>query len=103
MGYYINPIAGTKEEWLEQYGQITQEPDWPPPDGQVLVCLVDNESFTALGIAYDQQEWMTFIAPDATPEEIEAARIKTEEVGMAFISLESGKQRPRTWYLVPRD
>jgi len=42
MGYYINPIAGTKEEWLEQYGQITQEPDWPPPDGQVLVCLVDN-------------------------------------------------------------
>ena len=103
MGYYINPITGTKKEWLEQNGQKTQEPDWPPPTRQILVCLVDNGSFTAAGIAYDQQEWMEFIAPDATPEEIKAAHIKTEGMGVAFYSLDLGNQRPRTWYLVPRD
>jgi hypothetical protein len=60
MGYYINPLSGTKEEFLEReatpftmskevrYADI--EPD------KALVCLMNNGPFTAAGIVYRQRE-----------------------------------------------
>jgi hypothetical protein len=41
MGYYIDPKGETKEQWLERNGERV-EPAWPPPDGHVLICLIDN-------------------------------------------------------------
>ncbi|KKK58325.1 hypothetical protein LCGC14_3045560 [marine sediment metagenome] len=79
MGYYINSPNKSKEEWLQEYGQVTTTPAWPAPEGTVPVCLIDNGAFTAAGIAYDEAEFNAFMAPD------------------------SGMQRPRTWYYVPRE
>ena len=76
MGFYINPPEGTKEDWLLRNGQAMISPDWPPPEGQVLVCMVDNGPFRAAGICYDKSEWEEFTAPDS---------------------------RSKEWYLVPRE
>src|SRR3990167_9029165 len=103
MGFYINPREGTKEDWLLRNGQEIVRPDWPPPEGQVIVCMVDNGPFRAAGICYDMAEFSEFAAPAATPEEIEAARQHFEARGMSFQFLDSGIQRPRKWYLVPRE
>lgn len=103
MGHYINPPNMTKEEWLQKYGQITETPAWPAPEGTIPVCLVKNLTFTAAGIAYCEQEFYGFLAPDTTPEEIAAAKQQFEATGTAFYSLDSGKQRPRTWYYVPTE
>lgn len=101
MGFYINPQNRTKEVWLEMFGQVTETPVWPAPEGTIPVCLVDNGPFTAAGIAYCEQEFYEFLAPDSTPEEIAAAKQRIEATGSAFYSLDRGKQRPRTWYYVP--
>ena len=90
MGFYINPPQGrTKEEWLLDNGIEVTLPTWaalanfvgvnPPDDGGVYVCLVDNGAFRAAGICYSEAEFNAFLAPD------------------------SGVQRLRTWYVVPRN
>jgi len=79
MGYYINPPDRTKEEWLEEFGEEAITPTWPATEGMVPICLIDNGAFTAAGIAYNEAEFNAFMAPD------------------------SGMQRPRTWYYVPRE
>lgn len=101
MGYYINPPEGTKEQWLEKFGQMISDPAWPAPEGMIPVCLIENPTFTAAGIAYCEEEFKGFLAPDSTPEEIAAAKQSVEASGGAFFSLDSGRQRPRTWYYVP--
>ena len=103
MGFYVNPPDMTKEEWLQKHGQVTETPTWPAPEGTISVCLVDNEPFTAAGIAYCEQEFYAFMAPDSTPEEIAAAKQRIEATGSAFFSLDRGEQRPRTWYYVPTE
>ncbi len=81
MGYYINPPSGTKEEWLNNNGLEVTGPEWgllaTNFPGRVYVCLVDNGPFTAAAIAYNEQEFDVFNAPDDT--------------------------RPRKWYVVPSD
>ena len=89
MGFYINPSYGTKEEWLLSQGIEVTDPTWealanfvgvqPPDDSGVYVCLVDNGPFRAAGICYSEAEFDAFRMPDA------------------------GAQRPRTWYVVPRN
>ena len=101
MGFYIDPQNRTKEVWLEMFGQEVGSPEWPPPKDMIPVCLIDNGPFTAAGIAYCEQEFYKFLAPDSTPEEIAAAKQRIEAAGSAFYSLDSGRQRPRTWYYVP--
>lgn len=103
MGHYINPPNMTKEEWLQEHGQVTETPAWPAPEGTIPVCLVKNPTFTAAGIAYCEQEFYEFRAPDATPEEIADAKQQCEAAGVAFHSLDTGGQRPRTWYYVPTE
>ena len=78
MGYYVNPEHGTKEEWLESHGEEVVAPGWPPESGKVLVCLVDNVTYKAAGIAFNQGEFEAF-RPERTD------------------------MRRRTWYLVSRE
>ena len=101
MGFYINPQNRTKETWLEMFGQKVDSPKWPPPNGTIPVCLIDNGPFTAAGIAYNEKEFDVFLEPDSTSEQIEADRQRVEADGIAFVSFDSGHQRPRIWYYVP--
>ncbi len=70
MGYYINPPEGTKEEWLVKHG-VGVTPgmvrEWDFKGDYLPVCLVQNPSFTAAGIAYDKDEAQVFLAPDSRP------------------------------------
>lgn len=76
MGYYINPKDETKEQFLIREGKpiLPQEGIAISKDG-VPVCLVQNNGFTAAGIAYDRQELEAFQYP--------------------------GDQRPKLWFSVP--
>lgn len=66
MGYYING----KEKWLEENGIELLEPvvlsDWlhAQKRGQVLVVLIDSGSFTAAGIADNENEFRVFARED---------------------------------------
>lgn len=81
MGFYINPSNMTKEEWLRLNGEMISPltARAHPAGDKVVVCLVDNGPFTAAGIAYDDRERDEFCRPD------------------------SGSQRRRQFFLVPRD
>ena len=115
MGYYINPTNETKEEWLNNNGLVVTEPEWHllatnfpgtqhSPEGRgVLVYLVDNGPFTAAAICFSEQEFNELRASDPTPEEIAKSKVRAEAAGGLVLSLDSGKQRPRTWYVVPRN
>lgn len=68
MGYYINPEDMEKEKWLATYGNlISAEQALKHSAGendQLVVCLIDNNMFTAAGIAYDDRERDAFMMPD---------------------------------------
>lgn len=67
MGYYINPPDISKEDFLLNHGKVIKtaaeimtldfKTSYP-------VCLVQNDGFTAAGIAYDQHEAKVFLHPD---------------------------------------
>ncbi len=103
MGYYVDPPEGTKEEWLIDHGlEVTGDLKWGHPPETVLVCLVDNGPFTAAGICCNEAEFNKFREPDPTPEEVAASKARAEVVGIHTIQLDTGNQRPRKWYVVPR-
>ncbi|KKK55786.1 hypothetical protein LCGC14_3071060 [marine sediment metagenome] len=102
MGDYINPPEGTKEDWLEENGELVAAPSWPPPADMVLVCLVDNGPFTAAAICYDEGEFSEFNAPDPTYEEVAELKARAEARGIKVVTAGCGEQRPRTWYVVSR-
>lgn len=112
MGYYVNPRTGTKEAWLDAHGLEVTGPEWSylatnfpglTPEGNgVYVCLVDNGPFTAAGICYNEAEFDAFRAADPTPEEVVESKVRAEAAGIYTVQLDSGDQRPRTWYVVPR-
>lgn len=62
MGCYINPLEGSKEQFLAAHGTLLPIPD-PAlvPAGYVPVCWVDNQRFTAAGIAFDEDEMKEFL------------------------------------------
>lgn len=66
MGFYINPLNMTKEEWLRRNGvpvnHLTAQNHHA--GDRVVVCLVDNGAFTAAGIAYDDRERDEFCRPN---------------------------------------
>lgn len=71
MGFYINPPAAAKEEFLLTEGkQLSVEEvkkfDFNRPE--LPVCLVDNGWMTAAGIAYDARERDVFVRPDGRPK-----------------------------------
>ena len=106
MGYYINPPNETKEEWLNDNGLEVTGPEWgllaSNFPGGVYVCLVDNGPFTAAGICYNEAEFNEFRAPDPTPEELAASKERADAMGMYTVQLDTGDQRSRKWYVVPR-
>ncbi len=67
MGFYIDPKDCSKEEWLlvnaakGQKFDPMQAPDYKlrSPDCH-FVCLVDNGSFTAAAIAFNEREFKVF-------------------------------------------
>ncbi|KKM99427.1 hypothetical protein LCGC14_1147950 [marine sediment metagenome] len=63
MGIYINPSEQTKEQWLEEYAVETLTPKYPPTEGLTLICLVENNLFTAAGVIFDRNEWEAFNEP----------------------------------------
>ena len=63
MGFYINPPAGTKEDWLGEHGEPLHNPKWPPSPGKAIICLVFNPGFTAAAIAYSEDEFNQFNDP----------------------------------------
>ena len=56
MGYYVNPIGMTKEEWLEIHGYKIGRRMPKQTSGHTRVVLIDNGAFTAAGIAFDDEE-----------------------------------------------
>jgi len=78
MGYYINPVNMSKEEWLIKNGHIigSLAPSRNEYDDQMAVVLVDNYAFTAAAIAYSQMELEEFASPH--------------------------DKRPKCWYWVPK-
>lgn len=67
MGLYIQK----KEAWLLKNGSFlfagVGEPTFNydvTTDKQMIVCLVDNGAFTALGVAFDEREFNVFKRPD---------------------------------------
>ena len=66
MGYYINPVGKTKEVWLQENGM--QLPGIPPlpstlPDTKRLLCYIDNGTFSALGVVFNDKEYEAFSGP----------------------------------------
>ena len=66
MGVYINPMKGTKEDWLMKKGrQVCMI--WPEvtlldfklftEKNELPVILVNNGTFTAAGVAFNEQEY----------------------------------------------
>lgn len=82
MGYYINQVDQTKEEFLVNNGKEIEPQDLENFDfmsgrSPVLpVCWVDNGTHTAAGIAVDRMELVRFMRLD---------------------------ERPRVWFLVNRE
>lgn len=70
MGYYINPTNMSKEAWLKANAtMITESAAKEHKAGdKLVVCLVDNDIFTAAGIAYNDKERDHFARPDGRPK-----------------------------------
>jgi hypothetical protein len=70
MGAYINPPQMSKEAWLDFNGvDIPTAPLWKDiPKDMLAVCLVNNGSFTAAGIAFSESELEVFKYPDGRPK-----------------------------------
>ena len=79
MGLYINPMKGTKEDWLMKKGRqvCILLPEVALPNfksftekGELPVILVNNGIFTAAGVAFNEQEYeiMTESEIDTRPK-----------------------------------
>ena len=73
MGAYVNPVGNTKEEWLATNAtSITSNAptstDYLPD--HLPVCLMDNGSFTAAGIAFNERELQAFKQPNDLRDKI---------------------------------
>lgn len=84
MGVYVNPKKGTKEDWLMKNGRrvcvIWSEVTLPEfksftEKGELPVILVNNGTFTAAGVAFNEQEYemMTESERDTRPKILFAA------------------------------
>ena len=84
MGFYLQTSSNhNKAMQLIDQGakRIEGEPTFPPPEGQVLVCVVKNGPFDAAAIAFSLDEFHEFIGHYTGFDD----------------------PRPRTWLLMPED
>ena len=66
MGCYIDPVKGTKEQFLMRNGKEVWQSgfSWEDkPENCLPVVLVDNKQFTAAGVAYSKRELEAFTDP----------------------------------------
>lgn len=98
MGYYIQvPENKGKARQLAEMHGATILPQRPEafedvPDGQALICVVDNGPFEAAALCYSREEFEVFARPDDVgPTTVE------DHGAFAAMHLRSEKQRPRTW------
>jgi len=66
MGCYIDPLEGTKEQFLMKHGKEVYKKDFSwgtRPEFCLPVVLVDNRQFTAAGVAYSKRELEAFTDP----------------------------------------
>jgi len=68
MGFYIEVEQPTKKaQQLCRIGaEVRSLPSFPPPQGKVLICVLENGFFDAAGICYDQKEFNDFNDPKDT-------------------------------------
>lgn len=65
MGYYINPLNETKEEFVAQHAREVSHGtfsnfNFDTENNFLPICLIDNGPFRALGIAYSRNELAEF-------------------------------------------
>ena len=76
MGIYINPVSGTKLEWLRANAvQVPSISAFTDRD-RLALCHIDNGLFDALAVLFDEGEVAAFTEPSDT--------------------------RPRTYWFAPR-
>lgn len=68
MGYYINPINQTKEEFVAKHArEISRDAftnfNFENTKDVLPICLIDNGPFRAFGIAYFRTELVAFANP----------------------------------------
>lgn len=62
MGYYIETgtLKGKAKILCEKHQGESCSNNFPPPDGRILVCVVDNGPFEAAAIIPDEREFDAF-------------------------------------------
>jgi hypothetical protein len=64
MGVYVNPEHLSHIEWLDKHARL-HTGNWPlEEECRCLLCLIQNPSFTALGVVYDKREIERFTRPE---------------------------------------
>lgn len=72
MGYYVNPVDQTKEDWLAANGvRLAGAPDCDALEALVVsgflpVCYVQNPMFSAAAVCYTATELLEFTRPTDT-------------------------------------
>ena len=61
MGCYVNPKDMSKEEWLSRNAIPIEDATIDVKPGEVILLLVNNGAFTALGVMYSEGELMSVL------------------------------------------
>jgi hypothetical protein len=78
MGYYVNPVNESKEDYLERIGIQVDKLSWEDiPSGCLPVVLINNGMFTAAGVAYDRREYEEF----TNPRDVRQKKLYIVEIG----------------------
>ena len=64
MGLYLQP--SDKQAWVEKHA-VAWDPKDPVSEDEIVLCLVDNGMFYALGAAYDDRELQAMMRPTERP------------------------------------
>lgn len=67
MGFYIEVTENKRKakQLIFLYGATRiSVPTYPPPPGEVIICVVDNGPYEAVAICYSEQEMQEFNDPD---------------------------------------
>jgi len=77
MGVYVEPPVGiSKRKWIEENGRLLKENEGVEAD-EMMVVMVDNKNWVALGIAYNDEEIERFTAQtDSRPRTCYAVKIE---------------------------
>ncbi len=110
MGYYIEvpENKGKAEQLVALHGAtiLKQRPATfeDIPEGQALICIMDNGPFEAAALCYSSEELDAFDAQDDIGPEVEQG---VGPGGVATFHMRSeyqarGDQRPRTWVMMEK-